>query len=100
MSRNAAPRRVAINSPCAITRARRRSLTSPTSAMPAAIWRRRLNCSSRSGVGDDAEIAREIAMALLDLFHDGLPFAAERERQQLLEPVGDARQGGMHDDRP
>ena len=49
--RNAAPSRVAINSPCASTRARSRSLTSPTSAMPAAICRRRLNCSSSSGLG-------------------------------------------------
>ena len=43
--------------------------------------------------GDDAEIAREVAMALLDLIHDRLPLAAEREPEQLLETIGDARQG-------
>ena len=39
-------------------------------------------------------------MALLDLFHDRLPLVAEREAEQLLESIGDARQGGMDDDRP
>ena len=40
--------------------------------------------------GNDAEVAREVAMALLDLLHDRLPLVAERETEELLEPVGDA----------
>ena len=31
------------------------------------------------GAGDDAEIAREVAMTLLDLVHDRLPLVAQRE---------------------
>ena len=50
--------------------------------------------------GDDAEVARQVAMALLDLLHDRLPLVAEREAEELLEPIGDARQGGMDDDGP
>ena len=32
-------------------------------------------------------------MSLFDLFHDRLPFAAERERKKLLETIGNAREG-------
>jgi hypothetical protein len=39
---------------------------------------------------NDAEIARQVAMALLDLLHDGLPLVAERKAEQLFEPIGDA----------
>ena len=50
--------------------------------------------------GNDAEVAREVAMALLDLVHDRLPLVAEGQAEQLLESVGDAGQCGMDDDGP
>ncbi len=50
--------------------------------------------------GNHTEVAREIAMALLDLLHDRLPLVAKREAEQLFESIGDARQGGMDDDGP
>ena len=40
--------------------------------------------------GNDAEVAGQVAVALLDLLHDRLPLVAEGETEQLLEPVGDA----------
>ncbi len=46
----------------------------------------------------DPEIACEIAMPLLDLLHHGLPIAAQRMAQELLEPVGNAGQRRMDDD--
>ena len=48
--------------------------------------------------GNDAEVACQVAMALLDLLHDRLPLVAEGETEQLFEPVGDAGQSGMDDD--
>jgi hypothetical protein len=49
---------------------------------------------------DDAEVACQVAMPLLDLLHDRLPLVAERQTEELLESIGDARQGGMDDDGP
>ena len=51
------------------------------------------------GVDVDAEIAREVEVAPLDLVHHRLPFAGQRLREQLLEAVGDAGQRRVHDDR-
>jgi hypothetical protein len=48
----------------------------------------------------DAQVTPKIAVTLLDLIHDRLPFAAERERKELFEPIGNSGKGRMHDYRP
>ena len=45
------------------------------------------------------EIAREIAVPLLDLRHDRFPVAAQRLVEQLLEPVRDSGQRRVHEHR-
>ena len=85
-----------MSSPVAITRARVRSLTSPTSATPAAICRSSCRCFSTSPIGD-AQLGGEPVMPLFDGAQLFVVGSDERGVEQPFESIGDASDGGMHD---
>ena len=47
----------------------------------------------------DRQCSGQVAMAAIDLFQDRRLRTGQRRREQRVEPVGDARQRGMHHDR-
>ena len=50
------------------------------------------------GPDRDTEVAGQVGVTPLDLLHHRLPFAGQRLREQLLEPVGDAGERRVHHD--
>ena len=81
---------VAISSPLAMTRARVRSLTSPTRATPAAISRSSARWRSTSSPSGTAEVCGQTPVALLDGAQLLLLGLADGRIQQPLEAIGDA----------
>ena len=77
--RNAAPSRVAINSPCAMHASAQALAHFADQRDARGDLSQTLELIFEIRAGDDAEVARQVAMALLDLLHDRLPLVAERE---------------------
>ena len=65
--------------------------------MPAAICRSSVNCFSSFRADRNAELRREMRDGALDGGHRLFVFLLKRGVEQLLEPVGDAGDGGVDD---